>query len=126
MHALFVALLLWTPPAGAAPPPAPDKAVASFDLLVKQANDAQQHNRLDEALDLFRQAVALRPAWDEGWWSIGMLAYDQDKFSECAPAFHRLRSLKPDLAAGWIMSGLCEYRLRQYDAAYRSLLEAEL
>jgi tetratricopeptide (TPR) repeat protein len=34
--------------------------------------------------------------------------------------------LKPELAPGWIMSGLCEYRLRQYDAAYRSLLQAEL
>lgn len=125
MHSLIVALLMLTPPAGAVPAPAPDTATASFDVLVRQAKDAQEHNRLDEALDLYRKAVALRPAWDEGWWSIGMLTYDQDKFSECAPAFRRLRSLKTDLAPGWIMSGLCEYRLREYDAAYRSLLEAE-
>ncbi len=125
MHSLIVAFLMLTPPAGAAPPPAPNPAGAFFDALVKQAGEAQEHNRLNEALDLYRRAVALRPAWDEGWWSIGMIAYDQDKFSECAPAFLRFRSLKPDLAPGWIMSGLCEYRLRQYDAAYRSLLEAE-
>jgi tetratricopeptide (TPR) repeat protein len=126
MHALILALLLTTPPSGAAPPLAPDKTAASFDALAKQASEAQQHQRLDEALALYRQAVALRPEWDEGWWSIGTITYDQDNYAECAAAFHRLRSLKPDLAPGWIMSGLCEYRLRQYDAAYRSLLEAEL
>jgi tetratricopeptide (TPR) repeat protein len=124
MHGLIVALLLLTPPAGAAPPP--DKAAVSFDLLAQRARDAQQQNRSGEALDLFRQAVALRPAWDEGWWSIGMITYDRDNFTDCTSAFRRLRSLKPDLAPGWIMSGLCEYGLRQYDAAYRSLLQAEL
>jgi len=33
--------------------------------------------------------------------------------------------LKPDSAPGWTMSGLCEYRLRRYDAALDSLTRAE-
>jgi hypothetical protein len=73
MHALILALLLTPPPTGAVPPLASDNTTASFDALARQANDAQQHQRLDEALDLYRQAVALRPEWDEGWWSIGMI-----------------------------------------------------
>jgi len=125
MHALFLALLFLIPPAGSAPTHAQDKPSDTFEALAKQAADAQSTNHLDEALDLYRRSVALRPTWDEGWWSIGMLTYDQDKYSDCAAAFRRFRSLKPDLAPGWTMSGLCEYRLRQYDAAYQSLLQAE-
>ena len=125
MLALFLTFLLSTPPAGEAHSVAPEQARASFELLVKQAKSAQENNRTDEALALYRKAVALRPAWDDGWWSIGMLTYDKDAYSECTAAFRRLRSLKPDLAPAWTMSGLCEYRLREYDAASRSLLEAE-
>ena len=80
---------------------------------------------MDEATILYQKALKLKPGWEEGWWNVGSIAYDQDKFAECAPAFRKLAALKPDLAAAWTMAGLCEYRLRQFDAALYSLGQAE-
>jgi Tfp pilus assembly protein PilF len=100
-------------------------APSGFDAIARRAVAARDAGRLDEALSLYRQALKLRPQWDEGLWNAGSLAYDQDKFADCAPLFHSLTTIKPELAPAWIMSGLCEYGLKHYDEARRSLLVAE-
>ncbi len=97
----------------------------TFETLSKQATEARDAKRLDEALVLYQKALQLKPEWDEGWWYAGSIAYDQDKYAECAPAFRRLTELKPELTPGWTMSGLCEYGLRNYDAALRSFGQTE-
>ncbi len=120
MQGLILALLTLAPPAAA-----PKAAGPSFETLARQADQARDANRLDQALSLYRQAVQRKPDWDEGWWAIGTIAYDQDKYAECAPAFRRLTALKPNLAPAWIMSGMCEYRVRHFASAYQSLLHAD-
>jgi tetratricopeptide (TPR) repeat protein len=100
-------------------------ALPTFQGLSRQAEVARDSKQLDKALALYRQAVKLKPDWDEGWWNLGSLAYDLDQYAECAPAFHRLAVLKPDSAPAWTMAGLCEYRLRSYEAAADSLSHAE-
>lgn len=97
----------------------------TFGTLSTQAAAARDAGHLDTAVTLYQRALKARPAWDEGWWNLGSITYDQDKFTECAPAFQKLTALKPDLASGWIMSGLCEAGLHNYPAARRSLLQAE-
>lgn len=120
MQGLLLALLTLAPPAAA-----PKAAGPSFETLARQADQARDANRLDQALALYRRAVKLKPGWDEGWWAIGTITYDQDKYAECAPAFRRLTALKPTLTPAWILSGLCEYRLRHFASAYESLLRAD-
>jgi tetratricopeptide (TPR) repeat protein len=97
----------------------------SFDTLSRQAAEARDAKRLDEALALYKKALKLKPGWDEGWWEAGSIAYDRDEYAECAPDFHRLTALKPDLVPAWTMAGLCEYHLRDYDAALKSLRQTE-
>ena len=80
------------------------QAGPSFDTLSRQAAAARDANRLDDAMALYKRALKLRPAWDEGWWNLGSIAYDKDQFGECSPAFVRLTTLKPDLGAAWIPS----------------------
>ena len=104
-----------------APATVPDPAAA----VLKQANDLRQHERLAEALVLFRKAAQLNPKSVDAWWAIGTITYDQDQFAECADAFRRLNLLKPGEAPGWTMAGLCEYRTRSYEDAYRSLLHSD-
>jgi tetratricopeptide (TPR) repeat protein len=98
---------------------------ATFEELSQKADQARDANHLDEAVALYKQALKLKPKWEDGWWALGSITYDQDKYAECAPAFRRLAALKPDLAAGWTMAGLCEYRLRQFSAALSSLEQAQ-
>jgi tetratricopeptide (TPR) repeat protein len=101
------------------------KAPSAFDVTARRAAAARDAGHPDEALNLYRAALKLRPQWDEGLWNAGSLAYDQDRFAECAPLFKSLTSIKPDLASGWIMSGLCDFGLHRYDEARKSLLIAE-
>ena len=120
MLALFLALSMFAPQAAAQKAAGP-----SFEMLARQADEAREANRLDRALSLYRQAVKLKPDWDEGWWAVGTIAYDQDKYAECASAFRRLTALKPELTPAWILSGLCQYGIRHYATAYQDLLHAD-
>jgi len=46
-----------------------------FKNLAEQAAQASEENRLAEAVGLYRKALALRPHWTEGWWSLATLPY---------------------------------------------------
>src|SRR5207248_2115083 len=48
---------------------------ASFDEIARQANDAWNANRLDDAARLYRRAVVLRPSWSEGWGHLAASLY---------------------------------------------------
>ncbi len=106
-------------PAKKVPAPVP------FETLSRQADEARDAGRLDEALQIYKKALKLKPSWDEGWWAAGSIAYDIDKYNECVPAFQKLAALKPEMAPAWTMLGMCEYRLKRYDAALRSLIQAD-
>jgi tetratricopeptide (TPR) repeat protein len=110
----LLAILAQTPAAG-----------PSFAELSRKAGEARDSNRLDEAVALYRRALKLKPNWADGWWAVGSITYDQDKYAECAPAFRRLVVIKPDSAPAWTMAGLCEYRLRQFGTALSSLERVE-
>src|SRR5437667_11059373 len=96
-----------------------------FENLTRQAEAARDAKRLDDALTLYKRALKLKPGWEDGWWNAGSIAYDLDKYMECASEFRRLAALKPDLAPAWTLEGLCEYHLRDYDAALRSLTQVQ-
>src|SRR5271166_1657889 len=89
----------------------------TFATLSKQAQTLRDAQQFDKALDAYKQALKLRPNWEEGLWSLGSIAYDLDRYSDCAPAFRKLTELKPDGVPGWTMLGLCEYKLRNYGSA---------
>jgi tetratricopeptide (TPR) repeat protein len=108
--------------AQSAGPPAPAQL---FESLSHQAEEARDAKRLDEALTLYKRALKLKPTWEDGWWNAGNIAYDLDKYTECASDFRRLAALKPDLAPAWTLEGLCEYQLRDYDAALKSLTRVQ-
>ena len=98
---------------------------AAFPALAKQADQARDAHQLEKAVDLYQRAVKLKPAWQEGWWNLGSIAYDLDRFDQCAVAFRRLSSLKPDGAPVWTMLGLCEFNLHHYGPAVEALTHVE-
>lgn len=97
----------------------------TFLTLSKQAQAARDAHELDKAIDLYKRALKLKPAWTEGLWSLGSIAYDLDRYRDCSDAFHKLTEVKPEDAPGWTMFGLCEYRLRNYGTALDSLSRVE-
>ncbi len=123
MIAFAAALLMQAMSATPAPPG--QHAAPSFDVLAQQAAAARDAKRPVEALALYKKALKLKPNWPEGLWEAGSIEYGQDLYKECSADFRRLAALKPDEPPGWTMAGLCEYHLRDYDAALKSLLQAQ-
>ncbi|HLZ10998.1 MAG TPA: hypothetical protein VKP58_00295, partial [Candidatus Acidoferrum sp.] len=73
----------------------PSSSSDNFNDLSARASQASNENRLDEASALYAKALAIRPRWEEGWWSLGTLEYDQDHYAKAANAFVKLLALHP-------------------------------
>ncbi len=97
----------------------------TFDALVKKAEAAREAYQTDEAIRLYKQAVRIKPSFVEGWWYLGMLHYEADRYSEGRAAFHHVTGLKPEMALGWAMLGLCEFEIKEYDSALVHLEHAD-
>jgi tetratricopeptide (TPR) repeat protein len=118
-----------TPPKPAAKRPAAAGAKkpassAEFDQLAKDATAAREQSRVDDAIELYRKAVKLKPAWNEGWWWLGSLLYDSDRYADARDAFKRVVSLDPKMGPGFAFLGLCEFQTKEYDAAIAHLERA--
>jgi predicted Zn-dependent protease len=105
----------------AAPAPAGTPSGPGFEELARQADAAREAGRLVEADRLYREALRLKPGWGQGWWLVGGLAYEQDRFAECRDAFRRVTELEPKSGAARAFLGLCQFGLGQRQAALRSL-----
>jgi tetratricopeptide (TPR) repeat protein len=106
------------PPAGSA------TANKKFEALAARANAAREAEKLEEAAPLYEQALALNPAWAEGYWYLGTINYTLDRFEPARDAFRRVTRLMADNAEGWLFLGLCDFHLRSYEDALSSLLRA--
>lgn len=92
-----------------------------FDDLAAQATQARDAGNLPQAVDLYRQATALKPDWQEGWWYLGLLSYNADQYSTAIDAFTHLLQLAPRAVPAMALRGLCEYETADYDEALRDL-----
>lgn len=88
-----------------------------FDRFAKQATEARESARLEDAIRLYNQALQLNPQWVEGWWYLGSLFYDRDRYNEAAEALKILLSINLQNGPAWALLGLCEFQLRHYPEA---------
>jgi tetratricopeptide (TPR) repeat protein len=93
----------------------------SFEQLVKQADEARTANRLNDAIALYSQGVRLHPSWNEGWWWLGSLLYDEDRFPEAQAAFAKFVGLSSKPGPAYAFLALCEYENREYGRALKHL-----
>jgi tetratricopeptide (TPR) repeat protein len=98
---------------------------SQFARLVARADTARDAGRLDEATSLYRKALALQPAWPEGWWSLGTILYDQNSYPAAARAFARLVSYDPKNGTARLMLALCQYQLNLDDRAMQNIQAAK-
>jgi tetratricopeptide (TPR) repeat protein len=118
---------LWAATAATAQQKAPATAAPpAFDQVSKAATAAREQNRGEEALGLYRQAVALNPAWPEGWWFLGELLYDQNQYPEARDALRKLVVLDPKSSPGFALLGLCEFETKEYDESLHHIYQARL
>jgi Flp pilus assembly protein TadD len=113
---VFPSLLVFLLTAQVNPQSSPQNA---FDQITKQADAARAADHLSEAEKLYSKGVRLHPAWSEGWWALGSLLYDQDRFAEAQEAFKRYvaTALKP--GPGYAFLALCEYETLDYEVSLK-------
>lgn len=87
---------------------------ATFEELAAQAAAAREANKPTQAIDLYQQALKLKPEWKEGWWFLGTLSYDADQYKAGARAFAEFVKFEDQAAAGWAFLGLCEFETGDY------------
>jgi tetratricopeptide (TPR) repeat protein len=93
----------------------------TFEELASRAAAALEAEKLPEALGLYRQALQLKPDWEEGWWFVGIISYNTQQYAEGQLAYKKLVEINPRSAPGWAFMGLCEFETGAYDAALEHL-----
>ena len=106
-------------------PQNPASTTNTFDSLSKRAAEARDADHLDDAVALYKKALALHPKWPEGWWSLGTIEYDRNNYAAAARAFRLLLPLAPKDGTAHVMLGLCEFELHQDSAALKHLQEGK-
>ena len=108
----FLALLLAATSATA-------QANRTFEQVTREADAARSSDQGQRAVDLYQEALKLRPGWSEGWWDLGSLFYDQDRFPQAEAAFRRYVASTRKPGPAYAFLGLCEYETRDYEQALR-------
>lgn len=88
-----------------------------FKDLAARAAAARDANRPAQAIDLYKQALGVNPKWAEGWWFLGTLLYDGDRYADGRDALAHLIALEPNAAPALQILGLCEFETGDYEQA---------
>jgi tetratricopeptide (TPR) repeat protein len=102
----------------------PPRPAPSFETLAAQAEQAREANR-PEAAALYQKALKIKPSWRDGWWALGSLQYQRERYTDCRDSFQKVSAIEPKAAASWTMLGLCEAGAKQYEPALGHLLEGQ-
>ena len=100
-------------------------AAQQFKTLSEDAAKAGAESRLDDAAALYARALALQPRWADGWWALGTLEYEQDRYGQAAAAFEQLVRLQPKNGTARAMLGLCQFQVGNDAAALNNLIAAK-
>jgi len=94
----------------------------SFEKLTARARAALDADQIPEAIRLYDRATKLRPNWSEGWWHLGTLFFDTQRFGEARDAFaHFVSTERKQPGPGFAMLGLSEFQLAHYAKALAAL-----
>jgi tetratricopeptide (TPR) repeat protein len=100
-------------------------APANFEDLAKSAAAARDTGRTDDAIRDYKRALEIRADWAEGWWYLGTMEYDRDRYAEAILAFQKLVQLAPAAGPGWNFLGLCEFETKDYENSLEHLKKGQ-
>lgn len=95
-----------------------------FDDLARRA-EAALDSRPTEAASLYKQALAIRSGWAEGWLYLGGVLYRLTRYAEASDAFRKGLALAPEKGTAWAFLGLNEAELADQDQALADIRKGE-
>jgi tetratricopeptide (TPR) repeat protein len=97
---------------------------ASFDDLARRASDALDAHP-QEAAELYRQALALRPGWADGWLYRGAALFQLGRFREARDSLRKGVALAPGKGTPLAFLGMAEYEMGDSERALSDIIQAE-
>jgi tetratricopeptide (TPR) repeat protein len=85
-----------------------------FDEIAQKAAAARERDDAPQAIELYSQALRLKPGWSDGWWFLGSLEYEAEAYSAGRDALTHYLDLVPDAGPAWALRGLCEFETADY------------
>ena len=79
----------------------------------------------EDAIQLYKQALAIRPDWPEGWLYMGGALYQKGSYAEATDALRKGIGLAPFFANGWALLGLSESQLDDPEQALADIRKGE-
>jgi len=90
------------------------RVIPKFDELSAAAARARDENRDDEAIRLYQQALAVRPAWPEGLWYLSTLYYERERYADARDVLRRFLTTDSTAGPGWALLGMSEFQTHEY------------
>lgn len=107
----LVAYLLVANGPGAAQP------TATFEDKLRVAEQQFEQGKVEDAALAFRALADTYPTEPQPRWYLGLIAYQQARHLEARDHFRALVERQEEVGAGWVMLGLAEFRLKEFDEA---------
>ena len=95
-----------------------------FEDLSRRAQAALDSHP-EDAIQLYKQALAIRPDWPEGWLYMGGALYQKGSYAEATDALRKGIGLAPVFANGWALLGLSESQLDDPEQALADIRKGE-
>jgi len=99
-------------------------AKEQFEDLARRA-EAALDSHPEEAAGLYKQALAIRPDWPQGWLYMGGALYQAGRYAEATDALRKGIGLAPAIGTGWALLGLSESQLEDQDQALADIRKGE-
>jgi len=74
---------------------------------------------------LYKKALAIRPAWAEGWWLLGTILYDENSYPAAADAFAQVVKYDAKNGTAHLMLGLCQFQMNLDDRSLANIKSAK-
>lgn len=100
------------------------RARVGFAQISEAADNARDQGRSEDAILLYHRALAIRPEWKDGLWSVSSLLYANNQYDDARNSLRKLLAIDPQQGMGWAMLGMSEFELRDYSRALDHLRRA--
>jgi len=95
-----------------------------LETFRKRGDSAREANRLQDAANIYREAVRQHPNWTEGHWYLGTISYELGDYAVCRTELQQVVAIQTKNGAAWGLKGLCEFQAKRYTTALDDLTRA--